>query len=68
MERQIGDKFSLDGIEYEVVRHIQRYASLRCDKCAFNRTYCAKDPNVCGFCNKDYRKDGKPVYFRRVKK
>lgn len=69
MERKVGERFYLSGIQYECIE--QEYDCMYCHGCDYD-TVCgcslsgSPDEEFAGECGSDAREDGKDVIFVRV--
>lgn len=66
MERQLGDKFEVDGCVYEVVVDDPKRLVRGCEVCAFPSGYCSDITDVRGACTRLARNDGLNVHFVRL--
>ena len=65
--RNIGERFMLDGVQYEVAEAVNRADP--CDGCSFQNEkglVCRSDIGVTGFCYRGMRGDDKQVVFKEV--
>lgn len=66
--RNIGERFVVDGVQYEVTEAMNRADP--CDGCSFQNErslVCRSDIGVTGFCYRGMRGDGKQVVFKEVR-
>lgn len=64
--RDIGERFTMDGVRYEVV---EATTDDPCDGCSLQNgkgLVCRGDVGVTGFCYKEMRSDDKQVIFKDV--
>lgn len=63
MERQIGDKFKLNGCVYVVVEDNRFALKYACEECAFSPEFCSRIIKIRGCCTENEREDMKNVHF-----
>lgn len=69
MERTIGEVFTINGLEYKVVKDdMRKPGAWNCLRCAFTGWECVsnKRKRKAGECQGCRRKDCKNVHFERV--
>ena len=65
--RNIGERFMLDGVQYEVAEAMNRADP--CEGCSFQNErslVCRSDIGVTGFCYRGMRGDDKNIIFKEV--